>query len=273
MMIKLIKDVLRFFLKKPVVLLRKTLNGMGEKRKCYVCKRTFHHFTKFRGGKKKFSGFLNSLQMVGSDLDNFGCMYCNSHDRERHLFMFFDKLILWEKFKNSKIIHIAPESNLRKKIEDQSPNYYVLGDLNPDEDNKIIKIDITDIQFNDNTFDFFICNHVLEHVHEIHKALSEIFRVLKTNGLAVLQTPYSKLLNRNFEEENINTDKLRIFFYGQEDHVRLFSEKQFLAEIEKAGFILQIQRHNDFFDDTTSKYFGVNINEDLILVKKPATII
>jgi len=271
-MIKLIKNVLRFFLKKPYVQLKKTFNSIGKKRKCYVCQRTFNHFTKFRGGLKNFSEFLRSLQMVGSDLDNFGCMYCNSNDRERHLFMFFDKLQLWEKLKNSKIIHIAPEANLRKKIEDQLPDYYITGDLYPDEDKNIIKIDITKIQFDDNTFDFFICNHVLEHVHELDKALSEIFRVLNTNGLAVLQTPFSKLLNRNFEEENINTDKLRIFFYAQEDHVRLFSEKQFLADIEKAGFVLQIQRHNDFFDDDTSKYFGVNNKEDLILVRKPATV-
>jgi hypothetical protein len=269
-MIKSIKHVLRFFLKKPVVLLRKTLNGMGKKRKCYVCQRTFNHFAKFRGGSNTFPEFLRLLQMVGSDLDNFRCMYCDSHDRERHLFMFFDKLNVWEKFKSSKIIHIAPESNLSKKIKDQSPDYYIMGDLNPGDDKNILKIDVTDIQFEDNTFDFCICNHVLEHVPEIHTALSEIYRVLNTNGLAVLQTPFSKLLSRNFEEANINTDELRNFFYAQEDHVRLFSEKQFLADIEKTGFVLEIQGHKDFFDDETSKYFGVNVMEDLILVRKPA---
>lgn len=67
------------------------------------------------------------------------------------------------------------------------------------------------------------------------------------------------------------TNNLRNFFYGQEDHIRLFSEKQFLFSLGNAGFFLQIKRHTDFFDDMISKYFGVNNKEDLILVTKPST--
>jgi SAM-dependent methyltransferase len=218
---------------------------------------------------KNVPKFLTLLQTVGSDLDNFACIYCSSTDRERHLCMFFDKLCLWNKMQNANILHIAPEAHISQRINAQSPSRYVKGDLCPSEIMGINKVDVTKIQYSDNMFDFVICNHVLEHVPDYEKALSEIFRVLRTNGSAVLQTPYSKVLNHNFEEENINTDRLRSFFYGQEDHVRLFSERQLLSDLQRAGFVLNLQEHEALFDDGSSMFYGVNKIEDLILVVKP----
>jgi SAM-dependent methyltransferase len=259
-MINLLKTIYWFF--------RKAINSLGTSKKCYICKRTFHHFTEFRGGSKNLSDYINALRFVGSDIDNFGCMYCNSNDRERHLFMFFDKLDLWPKFKNSRIIHFAPEINLPRYIFAKSPTEYVMGDLSPNLEKGIVHLDVTKIPFNENSFDFLICNHVLEHVPDIKKALSEIYRVLKPNGLAVLQTPFSRLLVNNFEEDNIDSKELRNIFYGQEDHVRVFGQTQFLHDIEKQGLELQLKKHSDFFDATTTKYYGVNGDEDLILVSK-----
>lgn len=41
------------------------------------------------------------------------------------------------------------------------------------------KIDIADINFEDNYFDFIICNHVLEHIRDDRKAMSELFKIKK----------------------------------------------------------------------------------------------
>lgn len=267
-------------LKKIIILrmaqkvLEKTLsvrNGLGNKRKCYICGRTFNYFTKFRGGSRNRNEFRQRLDGVGSDADNFGCMFCGCHDRERHLFMFFDKLNLWEKMKHGKIIHFAPERHLQIRISDQKPDEYIKADLYPN-DPDTRRIDATDIPFTDDTFDFLIANHILEHIPDYHKALSEFFRVIKPGGVAVLQTPYSKLLKNNFEDEGINSDDLRLFFHGQEDHVRTFGERQFFKSIEDAGFSLQIKKHGDYFDARIAYYYGVSMKEDLILAVKPAQI-
>ena len=53
-------------------------------------------------------------------------------------------------------------------------------------------LDITDIKFKDNFFDVIICNHVLEHIIDDRKAMSELFRVLKPKGFAILEVPISK---------------------------------------------------------------------------------
>ena len=41
-------------------------------------------------------------------------------------------------------------------------------------------MDITDIQYPDNTFDVIYCSHVLEHVQDDRKAMAEFYRVLKS---------------------------------------------------------------------------------------------
>lgn len=44
------------------------------------------------------------------------------------------------------------------------------------------KVDISNIQFPDNSFDVVIANHMLYHVPDIPKAISEVKRVLKNDG-------------------------------------------------------------------------------------------
>ncbi|WP_336513836.1 class I SAM-dependent methyltransferase [Pollutibacter soli] len=251
--------------------INKSYNNLADKfrihknnKRCYHCKKTFPEFTKFRGGFRNLNSWLLSLDMVGSDIDNFGCPHCGINDRVRHLLMYFDRLGVWEKFTNASVIHFAPEEHLVKKIERLGPSRYVKADLFP-ADERIQKIDITHIPYTDNEFDILICNHVLEHVTHYKKALSEIVRVLRPGGLAILQTPYSRKLTENFEDESINTDELRLQYYGQEDHVRWFSERRLMCEFENAGLIAHRKKHNDLFKEGEHVIFGVNPDEDLFL--------
>jgi SAM-dependent methyltransferase len=260
----LIKNILRRLINKS----RRITNSFGNDRKCYICNRTFSHFTKFRGGSKGIPEFRKRLNIVGSDADNFGCMYCNSHDRERHLYMFFDKLKLWERMKDAKILHFAAEKNLQTKIKEQSPMEYVCADLYPKNEG-VKKMDATKIPFDEGELDIIIANHILEHIPDYSKALIEFYRVLKPGGIAILQTPYSKLLKNNFEDVNINNDELRLFFHGQEDHVITFGEFQFLESIENVGFNLNLRKHEEFFDDRMAYFYGVNKKEDLVQAVKP----
>jgi ubiquinone/menaquinone biosynthesis C-methylase UbiE len=55
-----------------------------------------------------------------------------------------------------------------------------------------IRIDIKDMNFEDNFFDVIICNHVLEHIVDDRKAMREFFRVLRPEGFVILQVPISK---------------------------------------------------------------------------------
>ena len=49
---------------------------------------------------------------------------------------------------------------------------------------------ITDLSFNDNSFDFILCLNLLEHVWDTRKALSELRRVLRVNGKVLFHVPF-----------------------------------------------------------------------------------
>lgn len=242
-------------------------NQLIKNKECYICNTKFYKFTKWQNGSKYRSEYAKYLQMVGSDIDNFGCIYCGAHDRERHIFMYFDKLNIWEKMKNASILHFAPEKKVSEKISSLGYKEYTKADLFPDS-NDVEKIDATKIPLEDNSVDFIIANHILEHIPDYKKALSEFYRVLKPEGFLICQTPFSKLLKKNFEDEGINTDQLRLIYYGQEDHLRVFSEKIFLESIQNIGFDLNIIEHSKHFAYSDATYYGVNSQEDLILSVK-----
>jgi len=263
---KIIKK-LSFLVRRPGRVFHLAFNILGNRKKCYICGKTFSHFKKYKRGKRDVSEFLKMMKCTGSDVDNFGCMYCGSMDRERHLFMFFDKLGIWELMKGGSVLHFAPEASLSKRIKTIAGSC-VMADLNPGS-REVQKIDVYRIPFSDNTLDFVICNHVLEHVPDNKTGINEIFRVLKSSGAAILQTPYSTLLTRHFCEENLNTDELRGYFYGEADHLRLFSRDQLFSEFESAGFKLQIVSSGSLFSPDISAYYGVNHQEELVRVKKP----
>ncbi len=240
------------------------INKLGSRRTCNICNNSFSNFIPYRDGSKQ-SGFIKDLRIIGSDIENFSCPYCFSHDRERHLFMYINNLSMWDNLKN-KTLHFAPETQLSKKIKSLSPIEYIKADLYPTEDDIKI-IDITNIDYPNNYFDFLICNHVLEHIKEIKKALNEIHRVLNIGGLAILQTPYSSILHNSFTDENINTNSMRRTYYGQEDHVRVFGS-DFFTLLEEAGFQLNIKTHKKHLTNIDAQKYGMNEAEDLILVEK-----
>jgi SAM-dependent methyltransferase len=239
----------------------------GRSRCCYVCRKKFRTFFPYRDGHASVSAFVRELRLVGSDVVNFGCPYCECNDRERHLWMYFDKLNLWSKLSGSAVIHFAPETSLAARIAHQGPRLYVKCDLFP-KSPAIEKIDVTKIPYPDNHFDFIICNHVLEHVSDDRRALSELFRILKPHGSAILQTPYSSFLTNSFCDPSIDTDELRFLYYGQEDHVRLYGRDLFLR-IQEAGFRLDRKTHEECLPELDPRYYGVNPEEDLLLADKP----
>jgi hypothetical protein len=242
------------------------------KHKCYVCNNEIDKFNPFSLTSKSFSEYITRLQMVDSDFINFECRHCGSIDRERHLFMYFDKLNLWEIIENGKVLHFAPKINLRKAIIEKQKNTlnaeYILANLHANGDGEVRQIDATNMPFPDDDFVFIMFNHMLEHIINYEKALSEIYRILKKEGIAILQTPYSQLLKHNIEDSNIISKEDRRIFYGQDDHVRVFSKNDLFDTIKRAGFKLEIISSSFICNEEESRYYGVNPIEDLIMAVK-----
>lgn len=233
---------------------------------CNFCHSNIYYFIPFNGGWKNQSKLIIILNVIGSDVDNFSCPVCGSHDRERHLRMYMDNLKITPKIKNASLLHFAPEKMLSRYILEQKPSLYIKADLFPSSDD-VIKINMLNIPYEENYFDFVIANHVLEHVNDLPLALSELHRIIKIGGYAILQTPFSDKLHHTLEDEGINTDSMRLELYGQEDHVRLFG-KDIFQLISQAGFIQHTVTHLDLFSEQDAQYWGVNILEPLFLFER-----
>ena len=70
---------------------------------------------------------------------------------------------------SKRILHIAPEPSLGRLIAGIKGVEYTSGDFEPGR--AMVQMDITRIQYPDDTFDVIYCSHVLEHVLEDRQAM------------------------------------------------------------------------------------------------------
>ena len=143
---------------------------------------------------------------------------------------------------------------------------YVSADL----DSPIARVhaDATDLPFEDASFDFAICVHVLEHIREDRKALSEFFRVLRPGGAAIFQVPPSDLETTR-EDAAVTDPQERERLFGQYDHVRLCGA-DYPARIAEVGFEVEREDFVSGLDEQVRRRHGLRTGEPFDLCVKPA---
>jgi SAM-dependent methyltransferase len=239
---------------------------LGAPRECVLCERRVGRFLPYRGGWRAAPASMRELQVIGSDLDHYECPACGCNDRERHLLFYLRGAGLLEKMRGKSLLHFAPEPRLTAFIERTGLVRHVRGDLFPSVAG-VEKIDMLAIAYPDESFDFVMANHVLEHVDDDARALSELRRVLRSGGVAVLQTPYSGVLEHTLSDPGVSTAAARLERYGQVDHVRLYGRDIF-ARFVSAGFVSRVTQHDQALPDVDPVRFGVNRREPFFLFER-----
>ena len=150
--------------------------------------------------------------------------------------------LLWIYLKNEtdffsstkkKLLHFAPEQAFVSQFKKIKNLEYTTTDLkSPLAD---VKADICNLPFKDNEFDYIFCNHVLEHIPDDTKAMSELFRVLAPNGIGIFQIPQDLSREVTFEDHSITDPKERAKIFGQYDHVRVYG-RDYFEKLRKNGF-------------------------------------
>lgn len=164
-----------------------------------------------------------------------------------------------------KVLHIAPEQEFLRKFKKMKNLDYISADLfSPIVD---VKADIVDLPFEDNSFDVIICNHVLEHVVDDRKAMSELYRVMKPGGWGIVQVPMKNSLEKTYEDFTITDPKERQKHFGQYDHVRWYGMDYF-DRLKSVGFEADINFYSQKFSEADIKRFGLNKNEILPVVRR-----
>lgn len=165
--------------------------------------------------------------------ENALCYSCLSLERHRLMWLYLRERT--DFFSAPlKVLHIAPELCFIERFERMKNLEYITADL--ESPLAKVKMDIHNIPFGENEFDVAICNHVMEHVEDDIKAMSEIRRVLKKGGWAIIQSPIIGWQNdETFEDPSITDPGEREKVFGQNDHVRLYGQ-DYPERLRKAGF-------------------------------------
>lgn len=212
-------------------------------------------------------GFIFSVfQGETLNLFNYSCPVCGASDRDRLYSIYLQKEVS-SHFSEFKFLDIAPSSSLQKFIKTHYPHIeYRCADLMMTGVDDVIDITRMDI-YDDNVFDFLICSHVLEHVHDDRKAMSELFRVLKLGGKGIVMVPIILNLENDYENPEITTPEGCWKHFGQDDHVRMYSKPGFVSKLIDTGFLVHQLGANFFGSELFDKH-GIHNRSVLYVVEK-----
>jgi hypothetical protein len=195
------------------------------------------------------------------------CPRCSSLDRERLVYLYLLKKTNIFKDKVA-LLHIAPERNLQQLFMNCPNIDYLSADLSMD--SVMVRMDVTDIQYETNTFDIIICNHVLQYVPDDLRAISELWRVLKPGGWALLQVPLSLALDRTYNFPPDRKVKDPECEYDSAVHARIYAP-DYQERLESVGFQVEKFRwadHQEDFGGSENRYALIP-DEILYIASKP----
>jgi SAM-dependent methyltransferase len=192
----------------------------GDKVECPVCNSTFSNFLPY--------GRLTPR-------DNALCPNCLALERHRLMYLYLKEKTNFFTEKQS-LLHVAPEYCFIDRFEKLENLEYITADI--ESPLAKVKMDLHQIPFEEARFNVVFCNHVMEHVDDYHKCMTEIHRVLKPGGWAIIQSPQDWSKATTFEDPSITDPKERERIFWQNDHLRLFG-RDYNKVLEKAGFTVK----------------------------------
>lgn len=199
-----------------------------------------------------FYPHVNSARVVLNEK----CPKCHSIPAYRLIMFFLQKeLNFFEK--KLKILEIGPNRSLQNLFL-RHPNFdYISVDLKSPQ--AMYHMDVTDLKFPNNEFDFLFCVGVMHYVEDDQKGFDELYRVLKPGG----QLLFARGINESAEKteeypERIAKNCFTVRTYGND----------VIFKMEKSGFM--VFRYQPYKDQSVENitYFGL-VDRTIFMLEKP----
>lgn len=213
----------------------------GEAVFCPVCDRSFARFLPFGEGP--------------AEREAAECPNCHALERTRLLTLYLEhqEPAFEPTSRSPKLLHMAPEPGLQKKLRRRLGDHYTTADLYwPLVDDRV---DIHALPYGNATFDLILCAHVLAHVHDDLEALAELQRVLKPAGALLLQ---SQVFDHaaTLEAGTHSSPQERASTLGHATRFRNYG-RDHTPRIESAGFHVQTIDYVTAFTPEERTRFGL----------------
>lgn len=232
----------------------------------YTCNCCGHQYAKMHAWHPApaDAAALEQHSVIAGYGENIICPWCLSTARERLVIAMLQQAAISHK----KILHLSPEPQIHAWLKtkatvttaDLEPGFYSAVDAG------IQAADATALPYANESFDWVIANHILEHIPADTVAMQELYRVLKKGGRAVLQVPYSTSITNTLEEPGIEDAARQSALFGQKDHVRIYQLQDYINRLSNAGFSVQVISYNQL-----QQYYqyAIQPDEDFLIVQKP----
>jgi SAM-dependent methyltransferase len=209
----------------------------GTRRFCPVCGRGSRRFVSFGRPRRR----------------DAQCVWCASLERHRLFWLYVQRRSGLLDGAPLKVLHVAPESCFAPRLRAQLGTGYLTADMKGGRAD--VQMDVTGINYPDETFDRIICSHVLEHVPDDRKAMRELRRVLKKSGEAVILVPVDDRL-RTYEDPTITSSSQRTRAFGQYDHVRRYGA-DYVDRLREAAFAVETLTVEDLASSEEASRMGL----------------
>ena len=160
------------------------------------------------------------------------CPNCRALQRHRLLWLYLvrERNILSSSYR---VLHVAPERAIRRRLSSASNLTYVTVDLAMAE--AAVHSELEALPFEDACFDIVICSHVLEHVQHDLQSMAEMHRVLAPTGRALIMVPVDRRRSETHEDASITDPDARRQVFGHPGHVRYYGT-DVTTRLEQSGF-------------------------------------
>lgn len=214
------------------------LKYKGKGYTCNFCGSTYEKFVP-EYPSKKIAMAINNNEVIAGFGENVYCPNCMCKNRDRLILAVIQTFL---NFRKKNILHFSPERHLYNFLKDKAKvtTVDIMPGFYENIDSEIRYADATSLNYADNVFDVIIANHILEHIPQDIKAMKELQRVLKNEGVAILQVPYSKKFETTIEEPFIKDPARQELLFGQKDHVRIYAFEDYTKRLEMAGFKVKV---------------------------------
>jgi SAM-dependent methyltransferase len=192
------------------------------------------------------------------------CPECGSVERHRIIWLFFQRRT--DLFTApTKLLHIAPEPCISRRLKKQDNIHYLSADLNSTA--AMMRMDITRIDLPAESFDVIYASHVLEHIVDDRGAMRELHRVLRPSGWAVFQVPVWGETTR--EDPTVTDPKERERRFGQVDHVRMYgNDGEFERRLIDAGFDVTVDPFAQSLEPEMVRRYRLMTTENVYFCRK-----